>query len=98
MATYAIGDIQGCYEALRRLLDKLQFDPAIDTLWVAGDMVNRGPDSLSTLRFLKNLEDRCIAILGNHDLHLLGVACGLRKLKKKDTLTDILEASDANEL
>lgn len=98
MATYAIGDIQGCYEALRRLLDKLQFDPARDTLWVTGDMVNRGPDSLSTLRFLKKLEDRCITILGNHDLHLLGVAYGLRKLKKKDTLSDIMEASDADEL
>ncbi|MFK0570410.1 symmetrical bis(5'-nucleosyl)-tetraphosphatase [Endozoicomonas sp.] len=98
MATYAVGDIQGCYDPLRRLLDKLKFNPAHDTLWVAGDMVNRGPDSLATLRYLKSLGDSCIAVLGNHDLHLLAISCGIRQQKKKDTLTSLLEAPDAHEL
>lgn len=98
MATYAVGDIQGCYDALRHLLDKLRFDPDHDTLWVAGDMVNRGPKSLATLRYLKGLGDRCVAVLGNHDLHLLAVACGIRKQKDKDTLTELLAAHDADEL
>ena len=98
MTTYAIGDIQGCYDPLRRLLDKLKFDPDHDVLWVAGDMVNRGPNSLATLRYLKSLGNRCIAVLGNHDLHLLGVAYGIRKHKGKDTLTEVLEAPDADEL
>ncbi|WP_419535115.1 symmetrical bis(5'-nucleosyl)-tetraphosphatase [Endozoicomonas sp.] len=98
MATYAVGDIQGCYDPLRRLLDKLKFDPDHDVLWVAGDMVNRGPKSLETLRYLKSLGNSCIAVLGNHDLHLLAVACGIRKQKGKDTLTELLTAPDADEL
>lgn len=98
MATYAVGDIQGCYKPLRRLLDGLQFDPSKDVLWVVGDLVNRGPNSLDTLRYLKGLGDSCIAILGNHDLHLLAVAEGLRKQKAGDTLDDVLAAADANEL
>ena len=98
MATYAVGDIQGCYDSLRRLLDKLSFDPEHDTLWVAGDMVNRGPKSLQTLRYLKSLENRCIAVLGNHDLHLLAVAYGIRSQKNKDTLDELLTAPDADEL
>ena len=98
MATYAVGDIQGCFDPLCRLLDKLKFDPANDTLWVAGDLVNRGPDSLQTLRYLKSLGDRCIAVLGNHDLHLLAVAAGIRKQKGSDTLDDILQAPDCDEL
>lgn len=98
MALYAIGDIQGCYDALRRLLDKISFDPKHDQLWVAGDLVNRGPESLQTLRYLKSLGASCTAVLGNHDLHLLAVAAGLRKQKKKDTLEDILDAPDSDEL
>ena len=98
MATYAVGDIQGCYDPLRRLLDKLSFDPQHDELWVVGDMVNRGPQSLATVRFLKELGDRCIAVLGNHDLHLLAVACGVRRAKDKDTLAELLAAPDADEL
>ena len=98
MATYAVGDIQGCYDSLRYLLDTLSFNPEKDTLWVAGDLVNRGPDSLSTLRFLKSLGKACNAVLGNHDLHLLGVDVGVRKLKKKDTLDAILAAPDKEEL
>ncbi|WP_257296326.1 symmetrical bis(5'-nucleosyl)-tetraphosphatase [Endozoicomonas sp. YOMI1] len=98
MTTYAVGDIQGCYDPLRHLLDELKFDPDHDVLWVAGDMVNRGPKSLATLRYLKSLGNSCIAVLGNHDLHLLAVACGIRKQKGKDTLTEVLEAPDADEL
>ena len=98
MAVYAIGDIQGCYDALRRLLDKIEFEPGKDTLWIAGDMVNRGPDSLATLRFLKSIKKHCVAVLGNHDLHLLAVADNIRGLKKKDTLMPILKAPDADEL
>ncbi|USE35582.1 symmetrical bis(5'-nucleosyl)-tetraphosphatase [Endozoicomonas sp. SCSIO W0465] len=98
MATYAVGDIQGCYDTLRHLLDQLKFDPNQDILWVAGDMVNRGPKSLATVRYLKSLGNGCIAVLGNHDLHLLAVACGIRKQKDKDTLTELLKAPDADEL
>ena len=98
MAVYAIGDIQGCYDPFRRLLDKIGFEPGQDQLWIAGDMVNRGPDSLSTLRFIKSLGDDCIAVLGNHDLHLLAVASGIRPQKKKDTLGPILNAPDGDEL
>ncbi|MDD7805043.1 MAG: symmetrical bis(5'-nucleosyl)-tetraphosphatase [Endozoicomonas sp. (ex Botrylloides leachii)] len=98
MTAFAVGDIQGCYNSLRYLLDKLSFDPEQDTLWVAGDMVNRGPDSLKTLRFLKSLNKSCIAVLGNHDLHLLAVAEGIRKQKKGDTLKEVLAAPDIDEL
>ena len=98
MSTYAVGDIQGCFDPLCRLLDKLKFDPENDTLWVAGDMVNRGPDSLHTLRYLKGLGDNCVAVLGNHDLHLLAVSTGIRKTKSSDTIDDILAAPDRDEL
>lgn len=98
MATYVIGDIQGCYDAFRRLLDKAEFDPTRDQLWLAGDLVNRGPDNLSTLRFIKNLGHRALTVLGNHDLHLLGVDAQARKPGKKDTLRDVLDAPDRDEL
>ena len=76
MAVYAIGDIQGCYEPLQRLLDRLCFDPAADTLWLVGDLVNRGPHSVEVLRLLHSLSERIVAVLGNHDLTLLAVAAG----------------------
>ena len=98
MATYAIGDVQGCYEPLRRLLDRIHFDAAADTLWFVGDLVNRGPHSLETLRFVKGLGAGAITVLGNHDLHLLVVASGARKPHRGDTLGAILGASDRDEL
>ncbi|MGP1609506.1 MAG: symmetrical bis(5'-nucleosyl)-tetraphosphatase [Burkholderiales bacterium] len=98
MATYAIGDIQGCYDAMRRLLDTVGFDPAQDRLWLVGDLVNRGPQSSEVLRYLRELGDRAIAVLGNHDLHLLVVAAGVRKPHRGDTLDALLAAPDRDEL
>lgn len=99
MAVYAIGDIQGCYDPLRRLLDELRFDPARDTLWLTGDLVNRGPKSLKTLRFVRSLEQAAITVLGNHDLHLLALEAGaVRTGKRFDSLSNLLRASDAAEL
>jgi bis(5'-nucleosyl)-tetraphosphatase (symmetrical) len=99
MATYAIGDIQGCYDSLQRLLDQFAFDPVRDRLWLVGDLVNRGPRSLETLRFFKSLGPAALTVLGNHDLYLLMVAEGGAKYRgKDDTLQDILEAPDRAEL
>ena len=98
MAIYAIGDIQGCFDALRRLLDKVGFDPALDRLWSVGDLVNRGPGSLETLRFFKGLDDAAVAVLGNHDLHLLAVHAGTQPVKKKDTFQSLLAADDVDDL
>jgi len=99
MSTYAIGDIQGCYTELQRLLELIQFNPHKDVLWCTGDLVNRGPNSLEVLRFFNGLKERAIVVLGNHDLHLLAVAEGHTEyLKPQDTLTPILEAPDREEL
>ena len=99
MATYAIGDIQGCFDSLQRLLGKCAFDPAHDRLWLVGDLVNRGPKSLETLRFIKGLGDAALTVLGNHDLYLLMLAEGAAKLSGKgDTLQAILAAPDREEL
>jgi len=97
MAIYAIGDIQGCYYNLRLLLDKFNFSPEKDKLWLAGDVVNRGPDSLKTIRFIKSLGKRAITVLGNHDLTLLAIASGHKKTKHH-TLNAILNAPDAEDL
>lgn len=98
MTDYAIGDIQGCYDRLLEVLGKVSFSPSRDRLWVAGDIINRGPSSLETLRYVKNLGSSAVVVLGNHDLHLLAVAMGGHKVKKKDTLHDILDAPDQEEL
>ncbi|MFK8051565.1 MAG: symmetrical bis(5'-nucleosyl)-tetraphosphatase [Woeseiaceae bacterium] len=98
MAIYAIGDVQGCYDPLLRLLSKIKFDPDHDTLWLTGDLVNRGPHSLATLRFLHGLGDSVVTVLGNHDLHLLALAEKPSKslLRKRSDLNAILEAPDAD--
>ena len=98
MAIYAIGDVQGCYASLTALLDKIQFDPAQDCLWFTGDLVNRGPDSISVLRLVHSLGDSAVTVLGNHDLHLLAVANGHAKQKRHDTLANVLAANDCDEL
>lgn len=98
MATYAIGDIQGCMGALHRLLDHMKFDQARDRLWFLGDLVNRGPQSLDVLRFVKHLGTSAITVLGNHDIHLLAIWSQITKPGRKDTLQQILSAPDAEEL
>jgi bis(5'-nucleosyl)-tetraphosphatase (symmetrical) len=98
MATYAIGDIQGCFSQLKKLLKHIQFDDAHDSLWFAGDIINRGSESLETIRFIKNLGSRHKVVLGNHDLHFLAVAHGVHPGWKEDTFNDILTAPDRKEL
>jgi len=97
MSTYAIGDIQGCYDELSALLELIQFSEQ-DRLWFCGDLVNRGPKSLDTLRFICGLGNRAVTVLGNHDLHLLAVHHGFAKTKRGDTLDAILAAPDREEL
>ena len=92
MATYAIGDIQGCFCSLTALLKRVAFDPAHDRLWLVGDLVNRGPDSLHTLRFIRDLGPAAVTVLGNHDLYLLMVAYGaVRNRGKDDTIQAVLD-------
>ena len=98
MAIYAVGDIQGCYTEFQQLLEQIRFDPAQDELWLVGDLVNRGPDSLQVLRLVKSLGDSAITVLGNHDLHLLAVAEGAAELHRSDTLDEVLNAPDRDEL
>lgn len=98
MTLYAIGDVQGCVRAFHALLDKIRFDPDEDRLWLVGDLVNRGPESGDVLREVMRLGDRVTTVLGNHDLHLLAAAAGIRQPSDSDTFHDVLEASDAHEL
>ncbi|GJL56298.1 MAG: bis(5'-nucleosyl)-tetraphosphatase, symmetrical [Nitrospirales bacterium] len=98
MATYVIGDIQGCFKALRKLMRRIKFDAACDRLWLVGDLVNRGPDSLAVLRYIKELGPAAVTVLGNHDLHLLAIWAGVTKLQHKDTLGEVLSAPDCDEL
>lgn len=97
MAIYAVGDIQGCFDEFQQLLQLINFGPS-DQLWLAGDLVNRGPKSLETLRFVKSLGNQAKTVLGNHDLHLLAVARAKAKPSRKDTLDAILQAPDREEL
>lgn len=96
MAVFAIGDVQGCMKALRRLLELIRFDREEDYLWFSGDLVNRGPDSLEVLRFVRGLGDHAITVLGNHDLHLLAMAAGIKAPTR--ALLPVLEAEDGPEL
>lgn len=97
MAVYAVGDVQGCFDELQGLLKNLSFK-ADDTLWFTGDLVNRGPKSLETLRFVKGLGARAVTVLGNHDLHLLAVAQGCERYRRGDSFEDVLNAPDRDEL
>lgn len=98
MANYIVGDIQGCLDELELLLQQACFSPAEDTLWVAGDLVARGPKSLETLRYIRAMGDAAKVVLGNHDLHLLAVANGVHPVKKKDKTQPVFEAEDGPEL
>lgn len=98
MAVYAIGDVQGCFDDLQRLLAHIRFDPAADHLWFVGDIVNRGPHSLETLRFVHGLGERAVTVLGNHDLHLIAAAHDHPLGRGDHTLDDILAAPDRAEL
>ncbi|MDG3087061.1 symmetrical bis(5'-nucleosyl)-tetraphosphatase [Vibrio hannami] len=98
MANYIVGDIQGCFDELEQLLTQSEFDHKNDVLWLAGDLVARGPKSLETLRFVKSLGDSARVVLGNHDLHLLAVSLGVHPAKKKDKTLPIFSAPDREEL
>jgi bis(5'-nucleosyl)-tetraphosphatase (symmetrical) len=98
MATYAIGDIQGCFAPFQQLLRKIGFDPGKDNLWLTGDLVNRGPESLEVLRWVYAHQDCVQTVLGNHDLHLLAVSEGFGKIRSDDTLMAVLNAADGKVL
>jgi bis(5'-nucleosyl)-tetraphosphatase (symmetrical) len=98
VSRYAVGDIQGCCDELRALLARIGFSADRDRLWLVGDLVNRGPRSLDVLRYVRALGDNAIVVLGNHDLHLLAVACGCRTARRSDTLDEILRAPDRDAL
>ena len=98
MSIYAVGDVQGCHDELLILLDRIKFDPGQDRVWFVGDLVNRGPKSLATLRTIRSLGDAAVIVLGNHDLHLLAVASGISRTKHRDTFADVLTAPDRDEL
>ena len=98
MSTYAVGDIQGCLKPLQCLLKSVSFNPDKDMLWSVGDIVNRGPQSLESLRFLYRMRQNLVLVLGNHDLHLLALAAGVRQPSRSDTLNEILHAPDRQEL
>jgi len=98
MATYAIGDIQGCYQTLQKLLKLIKFKPEQDTLWIAGDLINRGASSLATLEFLYQYRKNIQCVLGNHDLHFLAVEAGQHKATPKDTFDEILDSPERKKL
>lgn len=98
MSTFVIGDIQGCYKPLRKLLKQAKFSPSRDKLWCVGDLINRGPKSLDTLRYLQDIEDSTQLILGNHDLHFIAIHEGCAPPRTKDTLAKLLKAPDCQEM
>src|SRR5688500_7342337 len=97
MATWAIGDVQGCMSTLERLLERIELGDD-DRIWLVGDLANRGPRSLDVLRWAKGLGDRAVCVLGNHDVHLLSRVAGVAEEKKRDTLDEVLRAPDRDEL
>lgn len=98
MATYAIGDVQGCFDELEQLLEKIRFEKEKDRLWFVGDLVNRGPKSLEVLRFVRDLGERAVVVLGNHDLHLVTQHEGFERPREDDTFQDVLRAPDRKAL
>jgi bis(5'-nucleosyl)-tetraphosphatase (symmetrical) len=99
LSTYAVGDVQGCYDSLQRLIERLRFDPARDRLWFTGDLVNRGGQSLETLRFIRSLGPAAVAVLGNHDLHLVAESVKQQERRQKNAdLRRVLDAADGEEL
>ena len=98
MSNYVIGDLQGCFSEFKFLLDKISFEAHKDKLWLCGDLVNRGDDSLACLKFIHSIRKSCHVVLGNHDLHLLAIAEGIKTLNKSDTIEDILKSPDCFEL
>ncbi len=98
MSTYAVGDLQGCLKPLKKLLKKVRFNDDRDTLWLTGDLVNRGPQSLETLKFVYERRDNIVTVLGNHDLHLLAVNEGIKKASSSDTLDEIITSPDKDQL
>ncbi|MGZ8946859.1 MAG: symmetrical bis(5'-nucleosyl)-tetraphosphatase, partial [Methylococcaceae bacterium] len=98
MTTYAIGSVKGYYQPLLKLLEKIQFDPENDCLWFAGNLINEGPESLAVLRFVKDLGKKAVTVLGNQELHLLTIAEGFAQPETSDTLDEILDAPDRDEL
>ena len=98
MSTYVIGDVQGCFDSLQALLSSFDFDARVDRLWFVGDLVNRGPKSLEVLRWVRSLGDRAVAVMGNHDLHLLACAAAVAAPRRRDTVDAILRAPDRDEL
>jgi bis(5'-nucleosyl)-tetraphosphatase (symmetrical) len=98
MSTYVVGDLQGCYKPLKKLLKKVKFSQATDKLWCVGDLVNRGPDSLDTLHFLSDMKDSLELVLGNHDLHYIAIHEDCAPARSKDTLDNLLNANDSQEL
>ena len=98
MTTYAIGDVQGCFDELQALLGRVGFNRTHDRLWFVGDLVNRGPRSLEVLRFVRELSDRAVVVLGNHDLHLITQHEGFERKRRDDTFVDVLTAPDVKEL
>jgi len=98
MALYAIGDVQGCFRPLVKLLQRIHFDASRDQLWLTGDLVNRGPDSVEVLRYVRDMGAAATVVLGNHDLHLLAVAAGVSPLRPRDTLQPVLDTMDHADL
>lgn len=98
MATYVIGDIQGCFDELQELVKFIKFNPKKDQLWFVGDLVNRGPKSLETLRWVKSLGTSAVTVLGNHDLHLLAAYAGAKDIRTTSSLYSVLQANDIDEL